>query len=73
MNKIDKNEQPKFTVEQIVDIMCPAKHDGTNYGLLAEMLVAKVKYINNHKFTSLEEERQWMVDYITNNYKKHLK
>lgn len=66
-------EQPKFSFEEIVDIMCPPVHDGTTYGLLTEMLVDKVKYMSNHKFTSYDEEKQWMVDYLTNNYTKYIK
>lgn len=50
--------------DELVEKLCPPKHDGKTFGLETEMLIAKLKYKKDHSFNSYEEEKQWMIDYL---------
>lgn len=50
--------------DELVEKLCPPKHDGKTFGLETEMLIAKLKYREDHSFNSYEEEKQWMIDYL---------
>ena len=54
--------------DELVEKLCPPKHDGKTFGLEVEMLIAKLKYREEHSFNSYEEEKQWMVDYLKKNW-----
>lgn len=50
--------------DELIEKLCPPKHDGKTFGLEAEMLIDKLKYKEEHSFNSYEEEKQWMINYL---------
>lgn len=54
--------------DELIEKLCPPKHDGKTFGLETKMLIAKLKYREEHSFNSYEEEKQWMVDYLKKNW-----